>query len=268
MGCGSPSLVLDDYNLQQTKILDLSICENNEIDLRRAQNLISLITKIRNRIIYLYHKLIYSSAACLYLKPSITHCIKNIFYKISCDFNGKFQLCNLNYIEDAPYLEINMSDLENESKEKLTELFDFIIELRSFKSLISQIDKDLPQLLYIEFEKNKNVSNKTIEKIHSSIELFDHLKKLRIKILRDYKQQIVLYLQKNDEYCQEINKIGLQAYNNNLTDIFDITFLNYKDEKGMRIEDKMFSNIDTAKSNWETIMNKDFDINLNNSINE
>ena len=59
MGCGSPSLVLDDYNLQQTKILDLSICENNEIDLRRAQNLISLITKIRNRIIYLYHKLIY-----------------------------------------------------------------------------------------------------------------------------------------------------------------------------------------------------------------
>ena len=38
MGCGSPSLVLDDYNLQQTKILDLSICENNEIDLKRAQN--------------------------------------------------------------------------------------------------------------------------------------------------------------------------------------------------------------------------------------
>ena len=69
-------------------------------------------------------------------------------------------------------------------------------------------------------------------------------------------------------YCQEINKIGLEAFNNNLTDIFDITFLNYKDEKGMRIEDKMFSNIDTAKSNWETIMNKDFDINLNNSINE
>ena len=40
---------------------------------------------------------------------------------------------------------------------------------------------------------------------------------IRIKILRDYKQQIVLYLQK------KLNKIGLQAFNSNLTDIFEIT---------------------------------------------
>ena len=63
MGCGSPSLVIEGNNLKQIKIVDLSFCEEEE-NLKQAQNLISLITKIRNRIIYLYHKLIYSSAAC------------------------------------------------------------------------------------------------------------------------------------------------------------------------------------------------------------
>ena len=168
MGCGSPSLVIEGNNLKQIKIVDLSFCEEEE-NLKQAQNLISLITKIRNRIIYLYHKLIYSSAACLYIKPTITHCLLNIFYKISCDLNGNFKKCNLSYIEDAPYLIFDIKNLTNDTKEKLNELLNFIIELRSCKTVLSQIDKDSPQLLYLEFENNKKISNRNIEKIHNSM---------------------------------------------------------------------------------------------------
>ena len=196
MGCSSTSSIQEETYLQQTKNLYLSINENQP-DLTQAQNLISLITKLRNRIIYLYHKLIYSSAACLYIKPTITHCLLNIFYKISCDLNGNFKKCNLNYTEDAPYLIFDIKNLTNDTKEKLNELLNFIIELRSCKTVLSQIDKDSPQLLYLEFENHKNISNRNIQRIHNSIKLFEQLKQLRNKILTDYKEQIVFYFKRN-----------------------------------------------------------------------
>ncbi len=260
MGCGNPSIVIEENNnLKQTKIVDLSFCEE-ETNLKQAQKLISLIIKIRNRIIYLYHKLIYSSAACLYIKPTITHCLLNIFYKISCDLNGNFKKCNLRYVEDAPYLIFDIKDLSNDTQEKLNELLNFILELRICKPLIVQIDKDSPQLLYLEFENNKKISNRNIERIHNSIKLFEQLKQLRNKIVSDYKQQIVFYFQKNDSYCRQIDKIGFEAYEKRLSDIFQIGFLNYKDDKKFNDNEKMYSSIESAKSNWESIMRKDFDV--------
>ena len=260
MGCGSTSLVIEGNHLQQTKKVDLSFCEEEEENLKKAQNIISLIIKIRNRIIFLYHKLIYSSAACLYIKPTITHCLLNIFYKISCDLNGNFKKCNLNYTEDAPYLIFDIKELSNDTIEKLNELLNFIIELRICKPLIAQIDKDSPQLLYLEFENHKNISNRNIQRIHNSIKLFEQLKELRNKILTDYKEQIVFYFKRNDYYCLQIDKIGYEAYEKRLNDIYEIGFLNYKDDKKMNDNEKMYSSIDSAKSNWESIMSTDFDV--------
>ena len=260
MGCGSTSLVIEGNHLQQTKNVDLSFCEEEEENLKKAQNIISLIIKIRNRIIFLYHKLIYSSAACLYIKPTITHCLLNIFYKISCDLNGNFKKCNLRYIEDAPYLIFDIKNLTNDTKEKLNELLNFIIELRSCKTVLSQIDKDSPQLLYLEFENNKKISNRNIEKIHNSMELFEQLKKLRNKILTNYKEQIIKYFHNNESYCFQIDRIGYEAYEKKLSNIFEIGFLNYSDDKKLNDNEKMFSSIESAKSNWEAIMSKDFDV--------
>ena len=267
MGCSSTSSIQEETYLQQTKNLYLSINENQP-DLTQAQNLISLITKLRNRIIYLYHKLIYSTAACLYFKPSISHCLKNIFYKISCDLKGHFEKCNYSYNENPPYLQIDMEILTEESREKINQLFNFIIELRSYKTLIKQLDKDSPQLLYLEFENNNNISNKNIEKIHSSIELFDQLKKLRNKLLNEYKEQIILFFSKNFMYSNKINEVGSEAYKKGLNDIYEIAMLNYKSDKNIKENEKMYSKIEDAKENWEDIMKKDFDIDIESSQTE
>jgi hypothetical protein len=259
MGCSNATSVLENYNLQQTKKINLIINEN-EKNLNDVQNLIFLIIKIRNRIIYQYHKLIYSCAACLYYKPTITRCIRNIFFKISCELKGKFEDCNIDYFENIPYIKIQNENLSNEINEKINELLNFIIELRICKPLIAQIDKDSPQLLYLEFENHKNISNRNIQRIHNSIKLFEQLKELRNKILTDYKEQIVFYFKRNDYYCLQIDKIGYEAYEKRLNDIYEIGFLNYKDDKKMNDNEKMYSSIDNAKSNWESIMSKDFDV--------
>ena len=158
-----------------------------------------------------------------------------------------------------------MEILTEESREKINQLFNFIIELRSYKTLIKQLDKDSPQLLYLEFENNNNISNKNIEKIHSSIELFDQLKKLRNKLLNEYKEQIILFFSKNFMYSNKINEIGSEAYKKGLNDIYEIAMLNYKSDKNIKENEKMYSKIEDAKENWEDIMKKDFDIDLESS---
>ena len=129
MGCCSSTR--GEGFFEQSKPINLSLIDNGN-ELKQAQILISLIIKIRNRIIYIYHKLIYLTGACLYIKPSISHCIKNIFYKISREFNGNFENCDIQYYEDPPYLKFNMSILSDDTKEKIKELFDFIKEIRGY----------------------------------------------------------------------------------------------------------------------------------------
>ena len=259
MGCSNATSVLENYNLQQTKKINLIINEN-EKNLNDVQNLIFLIIKIRNRIIYQYHKLIYSCAACLYYKPTITRCIRNIFFKISCELKGKFEDCNIDYFENIPYIKIQNENLSNEINEKINELLNFIIELNDYKILIDKIDKESPQLFYLEFENKDNISDKNIKKIHFSIQLFEQLKKIRQKLLKEYKEEIYFLFKNKKIYCDKIiNIIGLDAYNKGLNDIYEIGILNNRNDKRASDNEQMYNKIENAKSNWEIIMNNDFD---------
>ena len=259
MGCSNATSVLENYNLQQTKKINLIINEN-EKNLNDVQNLIFLIIKIRNRIIYQYHKLIYSCAACLYYKPSITRCLRNIFFKISCELKGKFEECKIDYIENIPYIQILNENLSNEINEKINELINFINELNDYKILIDKIDKESPQLFYLEFENNGNISDKNIKKIHISIQLFEQLKKIRQKLLKEYKEEIYFLFKNKKIYCDKIiNIIGLDAYNKGLNDIYEIGILNNRNDKRASDNEQMYNKIENAKSNWEIILKNDFD---------
>ena len=259
MGCSNATSVLENYNLQQTKKINLIINEN-EKNLNDVQNLIFLIIKIRNRIIYQYHKLIYSCAACLYYKPTITRCIRNIFFKISCELKGKFEDCNIDYFENIPYIKIQNENLSNKINEKINELLNFIIELNDYKILIDKIDKESPQLFYLEFENKDNISDKNIKKIHFSIQLFEQLKKIRQKLLKEYKEEIYFLFKNKKIYCDKIiNIIGLDAYNKGLNDIYEIGILNNRNDKRASDNEQMYNKIENAKSNWEIILKNDFD---------
>ena len=252
MGCSSVILEQDDTKLQQ-KIINLNTNTlHHKKDLMHAQSLINLISRIRNKMIYLYHKLIYETGACLYIKPTIAHCLKSVLYKISSDLKGNFENCEMEYIDDPPYLNIqNIKNINKVTIDLITKLFNFIVEIKNYKTIIKQLDKETPGLLYLIFENKENVSKENINNINKGIELFKEMSSLRIQIINKYKYQIRDFIYKKEDFIKEINLIGKKAYDLNISDIYEINFLNHS-KKGE--ENNMYKSIKEAKKNMEIVL--------------
>ena len=272
MGCSNTMIFENRKELQQSKI-NLTFTSNHlKKELQHAQVIISLITKIRNRIIYLYHKIIYSSAACIYNYPTITFALRNIFYKISADFKGDLLASNLTYIEDPPYLQCTDFDLLSEqAKEKLQEIFDFIVEIRGYKQIIKQIDKDTPELLFLVFENKEFISEENAKKINDSMELFKEMVKLRYNILESYKNQIYNFVTKTEIYCKNINKIGKEAFKRGYKDIYEIALLKKNeiiDQNQYKIKEIVISGVIVGGNKIENNDKEKSKDNINNNIEE
>ena len=263
MGCSSVSEI-DDLQ-QETIELELDM-ESDIKELNHAKSLINLITRIRNKIIHLYHKLMYDSGACVFMKPTIVHCLKSILYKISSEFEGNLKNSELTFIEDPPYLKLsNEVKLSDESVYLLEKLFCFIIELISYKTIIKQIEKEIPELLYLVHEKKNKLSTKNIELINKGIDLFINLKQLKSDTLVLYRNQIFEFVNRKDSFCEKIDIIGKYAYEKNITNIYEISMLQNNeqlkgkiiDENNKDEEDKMFKSIYNAKIYMENIINQE-----------
>ena len=268
MGCSSVNYVKDDINLRQEKILLNMETNYHKKELIHAQSLINLISRIRNKMIYLYHKLIYDTGACLYYNPTIKHCFNSVFYKLSSDLEGKIENAGIEYIEDPPYLKVeNTYNLTEQGKCLLNQLFNFIVEIKSYKSIIKQIDKETPGLLYLVCENKENVSNENIENINRGIELFKNTINIRNEIINTYKFQVREYFTRKDIYFNKLNEIGEKAFNEKIKDIYDIILMTRdNDNKG---ENKMYRSIKEAKHHMEKILEKEINddiINSNDSI--
>ena len=225
MGCGSTQLRLDGQIIKQEKIeLDINNHYKNK-ELLQAQHLIHLITNLRNKIIYEYDNLIYTTGACLFKNPTITHCTRCIFFKISSECKGDLGNAQFAFREDPPFIKVEFDKFSEETNKLLNQLFDFIIKLRDYKIIMKQIDKETPKLMYIVFENNNKISKENLDKINKSISLFKDLYKLRNNILVEYKNQIYELLMNNENYLKIINKIGKTAYEFKITDIYEITML-------------------------------------------
>ena len=255
MGCSSINHVEDDIKLRQ-KNINLNINTHyHKKDLIHAQSLINLISRIRNRMIYLYHKLIYETGACVYINPTIAHCLKGVLYKISCDLKGNIENCEIEYMEDAPFLKINKKENINEETNKLlNELLNFIVEIKNYKTIIKQIDKETPGLLYLIFENKENVSDSNINNINKGIELFKEMTNLRCQIINKYKYEIRDFINKREEYLGKIDLIGKRAFELQLNDIYEINFLNREDQKNEKI---MYKTIKEAKKNIQQILEEE-----------
>ncbi len=266
MGCSSVNCVKEDKKLRQEMIL-LNIETNyHKKELIHAQSLINLISRIRNKMIYLYHKLIYDTGACLYLNPTIKHCFNSVFYKLSSDLEGKIENVNIEYIEDPPYLKMeNTKNLSEQGKNLLNQLFNFIIELKSYKSIIKQIDKETPGLLYLVNENKENISTKNIDNINKGIELFKNTINIRNDIINTYKLQVRDYFMKKEVYYKKINEIGEKAYKEKIKDIFDIILLTRDNNDVNDVGEKMYKSIKEAKHNMEKILEKEINDDIINS---
>ena len=266
MGCSSVKNVREDIKLRQEKIVLNIDTKYHKKELIHAQSLINLISRIRNKMIYLYHKLIYDTGACLFLNPTIVHCFKGVFYKISCDLKGYLDEERIESMEDPPYLIIlNNRNISVETNKIIKELFDFIIELKSYKTIIKQIDKETPGLLYLVFEYKENVSSHNIDNINKGIELFKDMINLRNDIINMYKFEVREYIKNKESYIKKINVIGEKAYKENLTDIYEIIFLNKDNIKKEDFENQMYSSINDAKSNMEKIIKQEINDDIINS---
>ena len=232
MGCSSVILQEDGTKLRQKNInININTLHHKK-DLIHAQSLINLISRIRNKMIYLYHKLIYDTGACLYINPTIVECFKSVLFKISYDLKGNFNNCEMEYIEDPPYLNIkNRKNIKSETIDLITELFNFIIEIKNYNPIIKQIDKETPGLLYLIFENKESLSNENINNINKGINLFKEMTSLRITIINKYKLQIREFIYKKEEYLNNINLIGKKAYELKINDIYEINLLNRNNKK-------------------------------------
>lgn len=266
MGCTSVSLVREDTKIRQEMIsLDLN-CNHHKKDLEHAQSLINLITRIRNKMIYLYHKLIYETGACLFLNPTIVHCFKSCLYKLSTDLKGKLEDCKIEYIEDPPYLKITKPEnITSNGMNLISNLFNFIVELKSYKTIIKQVDKETPGLLYLVCENKENISSQNINNINKGIELFKNMIQIRADLINKYKYQIRELITKKDLYNREINKIGKRAYKEQKSDTYEITFLKKDDQNDKNYDSQMYSSIKDGKNYMEKILKHEINDDIINS---
>ena len=258
MGCTSFRSISEINDYQQESIkLDMS---NNIKGLSHANSLIKLITRIRNKIIYLYHKLIYDTGACIFIKPNIAQCLKCILYKVSSEFEGKLENANIQHRDDPPYLVLSKEiPLSDKSLFLFNELFNFIIEIISYKTIIKQIDKETPELLYLIYESKNKLSNKNIELINKGMELFKNIKSIKYEILSIYKNQVYEFVYRKSKFYEEINEIGRYAYENNITDIYEIAMIqkDFIKNDNNKNEMKMFKSVYNAKVYMENIINNE-----------
>ena len=168
------------------------------------------------------------------------------------------------YREDPPFFKLKLEKFSQETQDLIKKLFEFTIRLRDYKIILKQIDKETPKLIYIVFENNNNVSKENINKINKAILLFKDLSKLRTNILIEYKNQIYDLIMGNRIFCNQVNKIGEEAYKNKITDIYDIAMLFKKhinDEDFIsnvkKEEWAMYNSINEAKKIMEKKLQKE-----------
>ena len=226
MGCGTmANSKIEEKALKQEKI-ELDISNNNKSkELSDAQSLIFIITNLYNKIIYDYDRLIYDTGACVFRNPNIIHCTKCLFFKISAECCGNLNLAEFEFKEDPPYFTLKREYLSQETQNILDELFEFANNLKDYRIIIKQLDKQTPKLMYIIHENKNNVSKENLDKIKQSLSLFHDLNKLRNNILGKYKNQIYDLIMSNSNYCSPIDKLAKLANEKNITDKYEIPFL-------------------------------------------
>lgn len=259
MGCGSIDLRVDGKVIKQENIeLDINNIYKNK-ELNQAQSLIKLITILRNNIIYEFDNLIFITGACLFKNPDMSHCTKCILFKICSESEGDIRKTEFIYNEDLPFFKIdNMEKFSQETNDLISKLFAFIGKLRDYKIILRHLDKEMPKLMYIVFENNNKISKENIDKINKAILLFKNLSDFRIKIIKQYKNQISDLAMGNIDFYNQINTIGKLAYEKNITDIYEIVMLckkNIKENKNSIHHNKgeweMYNDINGAKKNME-----------------
>ena len=286
MGCTSCNSIseINDYQ-QETIEFDST---NNIRELSHAKSLINLIIRIRNKIIFSYHKLIYDTGACIFKKPTIIECVKCIFYKLSYEFEGNIRNADITHKEDLPYLKLSSQvRISDQSLQLFNQLLNFILELVNYKMIIKQIEKEIPELLYLIYETKDKLTNKNIISINKAIELFKNTKQIKNEILISYKNIIFEFVYRKEVFYKKIDAVGQLAYERNISDIYEIGMLEReirnnnneenKNNGNNNNEIKMFKSAYNAKIYMENILNneKNDDIflshdsiieNINNSI--
>jgi len=266
MGCGTMTYTkMEGKALKQEKIeLDISNNNNKSKELLDAQSLIFIITNLYNKIIYDYDCLIYNTGACVFKNPNIIHCTKCLFFKISTECCGNLNLVEFEFKEDPPFFTLNREYISQETQNILDELFEFVTNLKDYRIIMKQLDKETPRLMYIIHENNNNVSKENIDKIKLSLSLFHDLNKLRNSILGQYKNQIYDLIMSNSSYCSPINKLAKLANEKNITDKYEIAFLFNQLKKDLdfnkyflREDWTLYNNIKEAKEIMKKKLNKE-----------
>jgi hypothetical protein len=100
------------------------------------------------------------------------------------------------------------------------------------------------------------------DNINYAISFFKQIENMRSKILDEYEREINKLFVKRDSYFNKFDIVGREAYDNKITDIYEIAFLKKQfmtDDEKNDDEEKMYKNIKMAKKLMEKELVKDKD---------
>jgi hypothetical protein len=181
---------------------------------------------------------------------------------MSADCRGKLFRSGFVYLNDIPFFECKIKEFPEETQKLIKQFLDFIIEINNYIIIIKQIDRKIPQLFYLNIEKKKYMTQYNFDNINFAISLFKQIENLRKKILDEYEREINKLFVKRDSYFNKFDIVGREAYDNNITDIYEIAFLKKKfmtDDEKNDDDEKMYKNIKLAKKLMKNELLKDKD---------
>ena len=215
-----------DYNLNLIEPSSMEDAQLNAL-FKRASSILETFEEYRENIVDKFDYIIYKTGACIFTNPTIVHCVNNIWYKISMEYDCDISKANITYIEDPPYMSMRItSEITEETQKIVKSLEKYITYLRSIKTSIKQLENALAELIYLVNEVTFPTNNQKCyinkSKITKGVRMFPELTQFYRQLLQMFRYEVYSFSKRREDFGEKINKIAKLAKNNGCKNIYQV----------------------------------------------
>ena len=215
-----------DYNLNLIEPSSMEDAQLNAL-FKRASSILETFEEYRENIVDKFDYIVYKTGACIFTNPTIVHCVNNIWYKISMEYDCDISKANITYIEDPPYMSMRItSEITEETQKIVKSLEKYITYLRSIKTSIKQLENALAELIYLVNEVTFPTNNQKCyinkSKITKGVRMFPELTQFYRQLLQMFRYEVYSFSKRREDFGEKINKIAKLAKNNGCKNIYQV----------------------------------------------
>ena len=219
-GCSIPVQSTDNSLLNEPLDCNLNFIEPSSMEFdqlnalfKRASSILKTFEEYREQIVDKFDYIVYKTGACIFTNPTIVHCVHNIWYKISLEYDCNISKANITYIEDPPYLSMRLTSQISEDTQQIIKLLEeYVTYLRSIKTSMKQLENALAELIYlineVTFPTNNQRCYVNKSKITKGVRMFPELTPFYRQLLQLFRYEVYMCCKRKDEYSDKINKVA------------------------------------------------------------